>query len=198
MDEGPISRLPVPAVEDLPDDLQARLRRYLEKPGFIPNVLRAFGLRPAQLRAFMDLYDELMLGDSELSKTEREMIAVTVSAANHCYYCLTSHGAALRVRSGDPVLADQLAANYRVAALTPRQRAMLDVAHKLTLDATACGEEDIARLREHGFSDTAIWDIVAIAAFYNFTNRLSNALDLRPNRAYHFMAREERTADAPR
>jgi uncharacterized peroxidase-related enzyme len=153
-------------------------------------VLRAYALRPSKLRAFMDHYDELMLGDSELSKAEREMIAVAVSSLNHCFYCLASHGAALRLRTKNPILADNIAANYRSADLTPRQRAMLDFAARITLDSATCSDEDITTLRAHGFSDAAIWDIVEIAGFYNFTNRLANALDLRPNREYHSLGRE--------
>jgi uncharacterized peroxidase-related enzyme len=190
MPEEPISRLEDANLESLPSDLQERLATYLDKPGFIPNVLRAYALRPSKLRAFMDHYDELMLGESELSKVEREMIAVAVSAQNHCYYCLTSHGAALRLRTKDPVLADQIAANYRAASLTARQRAMLDFAYKITVESAECGTEDIERLRAHGFSDAGIWDIVEIAGFYNFTNRLSNALGLRPNVEYHRLGRD--------
>jgi uncharacterized peroxidase-related enzyme len=190
MPEERICRLDLPPLEHLPADLQERLAAYLEKPGFIPNVLRAYAIRPNKLRAFMDHYDELMLGDSELSKAEREMIAVAVSAQNHCFYCLTSHGAALRLRTKDAVVSDQIAANYRTAHLTPRQRAMLDFAYKITTNSATCGDEDVERLRAHGFSDAAIWDIAEIAGFFNFTNRLSNALDLRPNREYHFMGRD--------
>ena len=138
----------------------------------------------------MDHYDELMLGDSELTKAEREMIAVAVSAENHCFYCLTSHGAALRLRTKNAELADNIAANYRSTELTPRQRAMLDFAEQITNRSATCSDADIERLREHGFSDAAIWDIAEIAGFYNFTNRLSNALDLRPNHEYHRLGRD--------
>jgi uncharacterized peroxidase-related enzyme len=189
MSQDRISRLELPSLDSLPADIQARLSAYLEKPGFIPNVLVAYALRPNKLRAFMDMYDELMLGDSDLSKAEREMIAVAVSALNHCFYCLTSHGAALRLRTKDAILSDHIAANYRTAELTPRQRVMLDFASKITVESPTCADDDVQRLREHGFSDAAIWDIAEIAGFYNFTNRLSNALDLRPNREYHQLGR---------
>lgn len=185
-----ISRLGVPEEETLPDDIQALYARMREKPGFVPNVYRAYSLRPQQLRGFLALYDSIMTEESGLSKAEREMIAVAVSAHNHCFYCLTSHGAVLRIRSGDEVLADAVAANYRAADLTPRQRAMLDMAAKITCAPDTCGEEDIDRLRAHGFSDEDIMDIVQVAAFFNYSNRVANALDLRPNREYHHMARK--------
>lgn len=189
MSQERISRVEVGDLEQLPVDLQQRLAAYLERPGFIPNVLRAYALRPNKLRSFMDLYDEMMLGDSELSKAEREMIAVTVSAENHCFYCLTAHGAALRLRTKHVVLSDNIAANYRSADLTPRQRAMLDVAARITTASPTCSDADMALLREQGFSDAAIWDIVEVASFFNFTNRMANALDLRPNPEYHTLGR---------
>jgi uncharacterized peroxidase-related enzyme len=184
-----ISRLHVPEEAVLPEDIRQLYARMREKPGFVPNVYRAYSLRPQQLRGFLALYDAIMNEESGLSKAEREMIAVAVSSQNHCFYCLTSHGAALRVRSGDEVLADTIAANYRAADLPPRQRAMLDFAVKITCASEACTEEDIAALRAHGFSDADIMDIVQVAAFFNYSNRVANALDLRPNRAYHHMAR---------
>ncbi len=189
LQEERISRLAQGSFEQLPADLQARLEAYLDRPGFIPNVLQAYMLRPNKLRTFMDQYDELMLGESDVTKAEREMIAVTVSSVNHCFYCLTSHGAALRIRTKDVVLSDGIAANYRTANLTPRQRAMLDWAYLITTDSTSCSDADVERLRAHGFSDAAIWDIAEIAAFFNATNRLSNALALRPNRSYHDLGR---------
>jgi uncharacterized peroxidase-related enzyme len=189
MTQERISRVAIGDLEHLPADLQDRLAAYLERPGFIPNVLRAYALRPNKLRAFMDMYDELMLGESELSKAEREMIAVAVSAENHCFYCLTAHGAALRLRTKDAVLSDNIAANYRSADLTPRQRAMLDFAARITRESATCSDADVERLREHGFSDAAIWDIVEVAGFFNFTNRMANALDLRPNLEYHALGR---------
>jgi uncharacterized peroxidase-related enzyme len=159
------------------------------KPGFVPNVYRAYSLRPQQLRGFIALYDAIMTEDSGLTKAEREMIAVAVSAQNHCFYCLTSHGAVLRIRTKDEVLADTIAANYRAADLTPRQRAMLDLAVKITTDSAAVGDQDVAALRDHGFSDADIMDIIQTAALFNYSNRVASALDLRPNREYHHMAR---------
>jgi uncharacterized peroxidase-related enzyme len=187
--ERPISRLAVPDEASLPDDLQALFDKMRQKPGFVPNVYRAYSLRPNQLRGFIALYDSIMMDDSGLTKAEREMIAVAVSAYNHCFYCLTSHGAVLRIRSGDEVLADAVAANYRAADLTPRQRAMLDFAVKITAASDTCSPEDLAALREHGFSDEDIMDIVQTAAFFNYSNRVASALELRPNREYHDMAR---------
>jgi uncharacterized peroxidase-related enzyme len=189
MSEPPISRLRVPEEQALPEDIQALYAQMREKPGFVPNVYRAYSLRPQQLRGFLALYDSIMTEESGLSKAEREMIAVAVSAQNHCFYCLTSHGAVLRIRSKDEVLADTIAANYRAAALAPRQRAMLDLAVKITRAPDTIGDEDIDGLRAHGFSDEDIMDIIQTAAFFNYSNRVANALDMRPNGEYHGMAR---------
>jgi uncharacterized peroxidase-related enzyme len=185
----PISRLNPPDEQVLPDDIKALFEKMLAKPGFVPNVYRAYSLRPQQLRGFIALYDSIMTEESGLTKAEREMIAVTVSAQNHCFYCLTAHGAVLRIRSGDEVLADAIAANYRAAELTPRQRAMLDLAVKITVASDTVSNEDIAGLRAHDFSDADIMDIVQTVAFFNYSNRVASALDLRPNREYHSMAR---------
>jgi len=160
-----------------------------EKLGFVPNVLKAYGFNPVKLQAFMDMYNDLMLGDSGLSRLEREMIAVTVSSVNHCYYCLTAHGAAVRKLSGRPELGEQMAMNYRAAALDPRHKAMLDFAHKLTADPAAMDEADRAALRHQGFSDRDIWDIASVASFFNMSNRMAAAVDMRPNDDYHAMAR---------
>ena len=184
-----ISRLRVPDEEALPEDIQELHAKMREKPGFVPNVYRAYGLRPNQLRGFLALYSSLMEDESGLSKAEREMIAVAVSAQNHCFYCLTSHGAVLRIRSKDAVQADAIAANYRAAELSPRQRAMLDFAVKMTVASAECSDEDIDALRAVGFSDEDIMDIAQVAAFFNYSNRVASALDLRPNREYHSMAR---------
>jgi uncharacterized peroxidase-related enzyme len=189
MSEPRISRLPVPEVQALPDDIQALFEQMRAKPGFVPNVYRAYALRPQQLRGFIALYDSIMMEESGLSKAEREMIAVAVSSQNHCFYSLASHGAVLRVRSGDPVLADTIAANYRAADLTPRQRAMLDFAVKITLASDTCADSDIAQLREYGFSDEDVMDIIQTAALFNYSNRVASALELRPNGEYHAMAR---------
>jgi len=160
-----------------------------EKLGFVPNVLKAYGFNPVKLQAFMDMYNDLMLGDSGLSRLEREMIAVTVSSVNHCYYCLTAHGAAVRKLSGRPELGEQMAMNYRAAPLDPRHKAMLDFAHKLTADPAAMDEADRAALRHQGFSDRDIWDIASVASFFNMSNRMAAAVDMRPNDDYHAMAR---------
>jgi uncharacterized peroxidase-related enzyme len=184
-----ISRVSVPDEQTLPEDIQAVFAEMRAKPGFVPNVYRAYSLRPQQLRGFIALYDSIMNDESGLTKAEREMIAVTVSAQNHCFYCLVSHGAVLRIRAKDEVLADTIAANYRAADLTPRQRAMLDLAVKIT-DASATVEDhDIAGLREHGFTDEDIMDIIQTAALFNYSNRVASALKLRPNHEYHGMAR---------
>jgi uncharacterized peroxidase-related enzyme len=185
-----ISRLRIPEEDTLPEDLQDLYARMREKPGFVPNVYRAYSLCPQQLRGFIALYDSIMTEESGLTKAEREMIAVAVSSENHCFYCLTSHGAVLRVRSGDEILADTVAANYRAAALTPRQRAMLDFAIKITQSSDTCSDDDIVALRNHGFSDEDIMDIIQVAALFNYSNRVANALELHPNREYHRMARE--------
>jgi len=189
MSEERISRLRVPDDEQLPGDIRAQFEQLRAKPGFVPNVYRAYGLRPQQLRGFMALYDSIMIDESGLTKAEREMIAVAVSAQNHCFYCLTAHGAVLRVRSKDELQADAIAANYRAAALSPRQRAMLDFAVKLTVASDTSSDADIDGLRSHGFSDEDIMDIVQTAAFFNYSNRVASALELRPNREYHSMAR---------
>jgi uncharacterized peroxidase-related enzyme len=189
MPESRISRLHVPTEDELPDDIQALFDKCREKPGFVPNVYRAYALRPEQLRGFVALYETLMLGDSGLTKAEREMIAVAVSAINRCYYCQTSHGAALRIRSGNPILADQIQANARAAALSPRQHAMCNFAIKLTEASYTASDADIDELRGHGFTDADVWDIIQVAAFFNYTNRVANAADLRPNIEFHTLGR---------
>ena len=189
MPDQPISRLSVPNEQTLPDDIQTIFADMRAKPGFVPNVYQAYSLRPQQLRGFIALYDAIMTEASGLTKAEREMIAVAVSAQNHCFYCLTSHGAVLRIRAKDEVLADTIAANFRAANLTPRQRAMLDLAVKVTVDSASVSDQDIAALRDHGFLDEDIMDIIQTAALFNYSNRVASALDLRPNREYHRMAR---------
>ena len=160
-----------------------------EKLGFVPNVLKAFAFDMAKLEAFVGYRNDLMLGASALSRLEREMIATAVSAQNRCYYCITAHGASVRTLSGDPILGEQIVMNYRAARLDARQRAMLDFAVKLTAEPWTVEEGDRKRLREVGFSDRDIWDIAAVAAFYNMTNRLASATDMRPNSQYHAQAR---------
>jgi uncharacterized peroxidase-related enzyme len=176
-----------------PAELSEATRTYfdkcVEKLGLVPNVLWAYAFDEKKLRAFTEMYNELMLGESGLSKLEREMIAVAVSSVNHCYYCLTAHGAAVRKLSGDPALGEMMAMNYRAAELSPKQRAMLDFAVKLTETPDRVEEADRAVLREAGFSDRDIWDIAATAAFFNMSNRVAAAVDMRPNAEYHAMAR---------
>jgi uncharacterized peroxidase-related enzyme len=173
----------------LPEDLRPYFQKCRDKLGFVPNVLRAWLLRPEKLRNFIRLYDELMLGPSGLSKLEREIIAVAVSAWNRCYYCLVAHGAAVRKLSNDPQLGEMMAFNYRVTELEPRQRAMLDFAIKLTAAPYDASEADRAGLRAHGFSDEDIFDICEIAGFFNYTNRVAHGVDMMPNAEYHDLAR---------
>jgi uncharacterized peroxidase-related enzyme len=177
--------LPLPQRESLPPDLQKYFRLCDERIGFLPNVLAAYAFDEKKLRSFIGFYNELMLEESPLSKLEREMIAVVVSSANRCYYCQVAHGQAVRELSGDPALGELLVMNYRAAALTPRQRSMLDFAHKLTVTPAAIVEEDRAALRDAGFDERAIWDIASVTAFFNLSNRMANAVDMMPNREYH-------------
>ena len=175
------------------NNLDERRTKYLsvleEKLGFVPNVIRAYAFDNEKLRTFADLYNDLMLGESKLSKLEREMIAVVVSSHNKCYYCLTAHGAAVRQISGDPVLGELLVMNYRVAELSERHRAMLDFASKLTEEPQKIVDEDREKLRNAGFDDEEIWDIGAVASFFNMTNRMASAVDMMPNPEYHRQAR---------
>ncbi len=176
--------------------LESELRDYFqvceEKLGFVPNVLKAHAFDNQKLKAFIDMVDDLMLGESGLSRLEREMIAVAVSAVNHCHYCLTAHGAAVRYRSNVPVFGDTIEHNYRMAELSPKQKAMLDFAVKLTEapDKIENGDRDL--LRQLGFPDRDIWDIAAVAAFFNMSNRLAAATDMRPNAEYFGMARTKK------
>jgi uncharacterized peroxidase-related enzyme len=176
----------------------AYFAKCMEKLGFVPNVLRAYAFDDAKLSAFIAMADDLMLADSGLSKLEREMIAVVVSSINHCHYCLTAHGAAVRQRSSDPELGELMVHNYRAAELSPRQKAMLDFAAKLTEAPAAIEEADREALRKAGFRDRDIFDIAAVAAFYNMSNRLASATDMRPNREYHYMVRERAEPKAPK
>ncbi len=181
--------LDIASEEALSERQEKYFRVCEEKLGFVPNVLKAYAFSPAKLQAFMDMYNDLMLGDSGLSKQEREMIAVVVSSVNHCYYCLTAHGAAVRQLSGCPELGEQMVMNYRAAPLDQRQKAMLDFAWKLTTEPAVIEEVDREALRAHGFSDRDIWDIAAVASFFNMSNRMAAAVDMRPNDDYHAMAR---------
>jgi uncharacterized peroxidase-related enzyme len=177
--------LPIPACESLPADLRKYFQVCEERIGFVPNVLTAYAFDEAKLRAFIGFYNDLMLEASPLTKLEREMIAVVVSAANRCYYCQVAHGQAVRELSGDPVLGEVLVMNYRAAALPPRQRAMLDFAHRMTVAPDAIVEADRQALRDAGLYDRAIWDVAAVAAFFNMTNRMATAVDMMPNLSYH-------------
>ena len=184
-----VTALDMPPPTQLTPELQAYFDKCVEKLGFVPNVLTAYAFDAVKLKAFIDMVDDLMLGDSGLSKLEREMIAVAVSAVNHCHYCLTAHGAAVRARGNSAALGEVIAHNYRAAELPPRQIAMLDFAVKLTEHPDKIIEADRATLRANGFSDRDIWDISAVAAFYNMSNRLAAATEMRPNPEYHGQAR---------
>lgn len=186
-----ISRFPVPdTLDDVPADLRERIISVQEKAGFVPNVFLALAHRPEEFRAFFAYHDALMDRGSGLTKAEREMIVVATSGANGCQYCVVAHGAILRIRAKNPLIADQVAVNYRKADISARQRAMLDVAMKVSLDAADVGDDDFAALEAHGFSRDDCWDIVAIAAFFAMSNRLANSISLRPNAEFYTMGRE--------
>ncbi len=180
-----ISKLGVPDPATLDEDLRAIWDKCVDKLGFVPNVFSAYSLRPERLRNFMRMYNEIMLAPSGLSKLEREMIAVVVSSANRCYYCLVAHGAAVRQLSGDPELGEMMAFSYRVARLDPRQRAMLDFAWKTTLTPWLVDDADRDGLRVAGLSEADIFDLAETVAFFNLSNRMASATDMMPNRDYH-------------
>ncbi|WP_454720481.1 MULTISPECIES: peroxidase-related enzyme [Cupriavidus] len=186
---SPISRYPVPALADLPDDIRARILEVQDKAGFVPNVFLSLAHRPDEFRAFFAYHDALMLKEGGLSKGEREMIVVATSGANQCLYCVVAHGAILRIYEKQPALADQVAVNYLKADITPRQRAMLDFALKVCQASHAVGEADFAALRAHGFSDEDAWDIAAITAFFGLSNRMANTIGMRPNDEFYLMGR---------
>jgi uncharacterized peroxidase-related enzyme len=192
MNSLPISRFPVPRLEDLPEDIRQRIQEVQEKSGFVPNVFLALAHRPAEWRAFFAYHDALMEKESGLSKAEREMIVVATSGANRCQYCVVAHGAILRIRAKNPLIADQVAVNYLKADLAPRQKAMLDFAMKVALDAASVGETDFDVLRAHGFSADDIWDIGAVAAFFALSNRMANLTAMRPNDEFYLMGRQPR------
>ena len=189
MNQAAISRYPVPKLENLPDDIRARILQVQEKAGFIPNVFLTLAHRPDEFRAFFAYHDALMLRDSGLSKAEREMIVVATSGANDCLYCVVAHGAILRVYAKNPLVADQVAVNYREADITPRQKAMLAFAVKVALDSAALDDADFDALRAHGFGDEDIWDIGGIAAFFALSNRMANLISMRPNDEFYAMGR---------
>jgi uncharacterized peroxidase-related enzyme len=184
-----VSRFPIPDLDALPDDVRSRIVAVHDKAGFIPNVFLAWAYRPEEFRAFFAYHDALLEKEGGLTKAEREMIVVTTSSLNHCHYCVIAHGAILRIRAKHPLLADQVAINYLNADLTPRQRAMLDFAMKVSLEANRVAEEDFAAIAGHGFSDDDVWDIAAIAAFFGMSNRLANFASLRPNDEFYALGR---------
>lgn len=184
-----ISKLGIPDPETLDEDLRTLWSKCVEKLGFVPHVFSTYSLKPQRLRHFMQMYNDIMLAPSGLTKLEREMIAVVVSAANRCYYCLVAHGAAVRQLSGDPELGEMLALNYRVAELSPRQRTMLDFVHKLTVTPHLMDDADRDALSQQEFSNEDIFDISETAAFFNLSNRMASATDMMPNREYHRAAR---------
>ena len=189
----PISRYPVPALENLPEDIRTRILEVQAKAGFVPNVFLALAHRPAEWRAFVAYHDALMLKEGgNLSKGDREMIVVATSAANECLYCVVAHGAILRIYEKKPLVADQVAINWRKADITPRQRAMLAFAMKVCLHSHEVNEADFAALREHGFDDEDAWDIAAITAFFGMSNRLANATGMKPNDEFYLMGRVPR------
>ena len=189
MSAPPVSRYPVPALDALPADIRERIVAVQEKSGFVPNVFLALAHRPDEFRAFFAYHDALMERDNGLSKAEREMIVVATSAENDCQYCVIAHGAILRIRAKNPLVADQVAINYRKADITPRQKAMLDFALKVTTDSRAVGDQDFEALRGHGFSDEDIWDIAAITALFGLSNRLANFTSMRPNDEFYGLGR---------
>ncbi len=190
MPEHAISRYPVPALDELPDDMKQIVPRVQEKSGFVPNVFLALAHRPDEFRAFFAYHDALMDRDSGLSKPEREMIVVATSAANNCQYCVVAHGAILRIRAKNALIADQVAVNYRKADLSERQLAMLDFAMKVSRTADEIDDEDFAMLHSHGFTDEDIWDIAAIASFFALSNRMANFTSMRPNEEFYSMGRD--------
>jgi len=189
MSDRPISRFPIPALDALPEDIRQRIEAVQEKAGFIPNVFLVLAHRPEEFRAFFAHHDALMEKRSGLTAAEREMIVVATSAANDCHYCVIAHGAILRVRAKNPLIADQVAINYRKADLSERERTMLDFALKVSLDAGRIEDADIEALRRSGFSDDEIWDIGAIAAFFAQSNRLANLTAMRPNDEFYTLGR---------
>ncbi len=183
--------LPVPELDALEPDIKGAFNHLLREDGFVPNVLKAYSFDAEKFRPFLKMYNNVMLMDSPLSTLEREMIGVVVSSINRCVYCLTTHGAAVRVLSGDPILGELLVQNYRAASLSPRHRAMLDFAAKMAEESYRITEADREALRKAGFDERAIWDITAVVGFFSMSNRMANALDMVPNAEYNFQARDK-------
>ncbi len=190
MNAPAISRFPVPELKDIPEDIRARIEAVQEKSGFVPNVFLALAHRPAEFRAFFAYHDALMEKESGLTKAEREMIVVATSNANQCQYCVVAHGAILRIRAKNPLIADQVAVNYRKADITPKQKAMLDFAMKVCLESGKINDADFEALRGHGFTDEDIWDIGGIAAFFGLSNRMANMTSMRPNDEFYLLGRQ--------
>ncbi|WP_028135788.1 peroxidase-related enzyme [Bradyrhizobium japonicum] len=184
-----ISRFPVPDLANMPDDIRARILAVQEKSGFIPNVFLVLAHRPDEFRAFFAYHDALMDKPGNLTKAEREMIVVATSNLNQCQYCVIAHGAILRIRAKDPLIADQVAVNYRKADITDRQKAMLDFAVRVSTEAYKVSESDFATLKSHGFTEEDVWDIAAITAFFGLSNRLANVTSMRPNAEFYGMGR---------
>jgi len=192
MSAKPVSRYPVPDIASLPQDMRDRMLAVQEKAGFVPNVFLALAHRPAEWRAFFAYHDALMEKEGGLTKAEREMIVVATSGANQCTYCVVAHGAILRIRAKNPLIADQVAVNYRKADITPRQKAMLDFAMKVSQRSEEIAEADFETLRGQGFSDDEIWDIAAITALFALSNRMANFTSMRPNEEFYLMGRTGR------
>ena len=188
---SPASRFGEPAEDALPDDIREIYETNRNKIGFVPNVFRAYAQRPEHFRAFMQYHDVLMKGPSGLTRAEREAIVVAVSSENRCQYCMTAHGAALRILGKDPMLAEQIANNWQTANLTPRLRSMLEFASLINEPGFAATDDDIDTLRNEGFSDNDIWDIAAVAAFFGFSNRMAGLMDMRPNAEFYTMGRSQ-------
>ena len=184
-----VSRFPVPELEDMPEDIRNRILAVQEKSGFIPNVFLTLAYRPDEFRAFFAYHDALMDKPGNLTKAEREMIVVATSNVNQCQYCVIAHGAILRIRAKNPLIADQVAANYRKADITERQKAMLDFAMKVSQSAHLVGEADFQTLKTHGFTEDDIWDIAGISAFFGMSNRLANVTSMRPNPEFYSLGR---------
>lgn len=185
----PISRFPVPRLADMPADIRERLNAVQEKSGFVPNVFLVLARRPDEFRAFFAYHDALMDKPGNLTKAEREMIVVATSSVNQCQYCVVAHGAILRIRAKNPLIADQIAVNYRKADITARQRAMLDFASKVAFEAYEVEEQDFAALAQHGFNEEDAWDIAAVASFFALSNRIANIAKMRPNDEFYAMGR---------
>jgi uncharacterized peroxidase-related enzyme len=192
MNEPPISRYPVPDLPDLPDDIRERILEVQEKSGFVPNVFLALAHRPDEFRAFFAYHDALMEKAGGLSQAEREMIIVATSGLNQCIYCVVAHGAILRIREKNPLIADQVATNYRKADITPRQKVMLEFAVRVAAASHEIGDDDFTTLRDHGFDDEDIWDIAGIAALFALSNRMANFASIRPNPEFYLLGRVPR------